>query len=130
MGRQTAARPAATLMLGYWLPVVLYVGVIFLVSAQPHLRPPLSFQFSDKLMHVLEYSGLGVLLARALLASGPRQRPAALALLALCLGIAIGTADELFQATVPGRQSSGFDLMADTLGVGLAQIVYRTLARG
>ena len=129
MGRRTAERPAATLLLGYWLPVALYIGMIFLLSAQQHLRPPFSFANSDKVMHILEYGGLGLLIARAVLAGAPRLSALPLGLLALCLGIMVGTGDELFQATVPGRQSSAFDLMADTVGLGLAQFLYRALLR-
>ncbi len=129
MARRTAERPAATLLLGYWLPVALYVGMIFLLSAQPNLRPPFSFSNSDKLMHVLEYGGLGLVIARAVLATATGLPAVPLGLLALCLGLMVGTGDELFQSTVPGRQSSAFDLMADTVGLGLAQFVYRALLR-
>jgi VanZ family protein len=126
MARRSAA---SNLMLAYWLPVALYVGVIFLISAQPHLKAPLPFAFGDKIMHLLEYGGLGILLARGIGATNPRFAPLSAGLLAVCLGVTVGTCDELFQATVPGRESSAFDLMADTAGVGLAQFLYRAFAR-
>ena len=50
-------------------------------------------------------------------------------LAALCVGIVIATADEMFQSTVPGRIASGFDLLADTLGLIAAVLVYAAWAR-
>jgi VanZ family protein len=129
MGRRPPERRFFTLFMSYWLPVLLYVTVIIVVSAQPHLTPPFRFHNSDKIWHVLEYFGLGVLLARAFRASFRGPSPLHASLLALCLGIAVGTGDELFQSTVPGRQSSGFDLLADTVGVALAQLAYLAAAR-
>ena len=128
MGRRPAQRPVSTKFLLFWLPILLYVGLIFILSAQSDLKPPIKFPQSDKLMHLLEYGVLGLLLARAIHAVWPRLTPAAL--LSLCIGIAIGTGDELFQSTVAGREPSALDLLADTLGVGLAQLVHRAIKRG
>ena len=113
----------------YWLPVVLYAAVIFAVSAQPRLKPPFAFQNSDKFWHLVEYAGLGLLLARGLRGTSPTARPLVRALIALSVGITLGTADELFQSTVPGRDCSALDLIADTLGVGIAQIVHGLATR-
>ena len=108
----------------YWLPVLLYVGLIFVVSAQPRLKPPLRFQYSDKVAHIVEYAGLGFLLARAL-HTVPALRGVALpSIVAVAIGFGIGGADELFQSTVPGRDSSTLDLIADTIGLSIAQLGY------
>ena len=101
--------------------------IIATVSAQPNLRGPVEFNNSDKLYHLLEYGGLGLLLARALRASAPRWSSPVVALIAISLGILIGTADEFLQSFIPGRISSGFDLLADTVGLALAQVVFRIL---
>ena len=110
--------------LRYWLPVLAYVGVIFILSAQPGLKPPLKFEYSDKVAHILEYGGLGVLLARALITL-PRMRSLALAgLSAVAIGTGVAAADELFQSTVPNRDSSVYDLIADTIGLSVGQVIY------
>jgi VanZ family protein len=104
----------------YWLPVLVYLTVIFSLSAQPNLRPPLQFQNSDKLCHLLEYAGLGLLLGRALRA-GLDARPALLAAAgSLLLASLVAACDEVFQRSVPGRQASVFDWAADTLGAAIA----------
>jgi VanZ family protein len=123
MARRAPARGVPAFFLSYWLPVLLYLTIIFFLSAQPSLTPPLQFTNSDKFYHVGEYFGLGILLVRAIRASAPSMRVLNAALVALCLGIVVGTSDEMFQSVVPGRQSDPFDLMADTAGVLLAQLV-------
>ena len=55
--------------------------------------------------------------------------PLVAALLALSFGILVGTGDEYFQSFVPGRQSSPFDLLADTVGLIVAQLVYLAFTR-
>jgi VanZ family protein len=118
-----------TLFMFYWLPVLVYITGIIALSSQPNLSPPIQFTNADKVYHLLEYSILGVLLARAVRASLRIRRYLLGALLALSLGIIVGTCDEFVQSFVPGRSSDAFDLLADTCGVGLAQLVYRLFVR-
>ena len=108
----------------YWLPVLMYVGVILVISAQPNLHPPTQFQYSDKFYHVLEYFGLGVLLARALRAGRPAVVRSRTVMMAMALGVIVGVGDEIFQSFVPGRLSDVFDVLADATGVLLAQLVF------
>jgi len=126
--RPEELRPSS-LIARYWLPAVLYVGVIFFLSAQPRLNPPQPFPNFDKVYHWIEYTVLGLLLVRAFWAQLPGRRPLVIALIALSVGVVIGTADELFQATVPGRISSVFDLLADSIGLVAAQVLFLVLAR-
>ena len=119
----------STLFNRYWLPALLYCMAIFFVSAQPRLNPPAPFANADKVYHVLEYLLLGFLLVRALWASLAGHRPLVVSLIALSVGVVIGTADEIFQASVPGRVSSGFDLLADTSGLVIAAVLFLVLAR-
>lgn len=113
----------------HWLPVAAYVGLIFVLSAQPGLHPPLDFQNSDKLAHLIEYGLLGLLLARALRATWPARTWVFVSLLALGLGLGIGAADECFQSFVPGRDSTVFDWLADGTGLTFAQLAYLAAAR-
>lgn len=112
-----------------WLPVLGYVTVILVLSAQPHLRPPFQFRAADKLAHILEYLLLGILLARAWRATVPAGRFTLPALLAILTGTAIGAGDELFQRMIPGRDSSAYDLLADAIGVMFAQLAYQFFRR-
>jgi VanZ family protein len=117
------------LFMRYWLPVLLYITVIITLSAQSNLQPPMRFRSADKVYHLLEYFGLGVLLARAMRVTLRTSQPLAVALLATCSGILMGTSDEYFQSFIPGRQCSALDLLVDTVGVALAQLLFLARAR-
>jgi VanZ family protein len=109
--------------------VLIYVAIIFFVSSRPSLHVPIGFQFGDKLAHIAEYMVLGLLLARAVRASMRLDWPLTAALLTMLVGMGVGLADELFQSLIPGRESSAFDFVADTVGLLMAQLVYLAIAR-
>lgn len=113
----------------YWLPVLAYVSLIFVLSAQPGLHPPVKFQNSDKLAHMVEYGVLGWFLVRALRAALPARSWVFTSMLALGLGLVIGAGDEIFQSFVPGRDSTVFDWLADGTGLTFAQLAYLAVAR-
>ncbi len=128
-GGELARHRAKNVFLRYWLPVLLYVGVIFALSSQPNLQPPLHFTYADKVAHLCEYGILGVLLARAVRGMARLDWALTAALLALLLGMVVGISDELFQSLIPGRESSAFDFLADTAGLVLAQLIYVAVVR-
>jgi VanZ family protein len=102
-----------------WLPVVLWAGLIFVLSSVPSLDSGLSWDYPlRKLAHAGEFAVLGALLARAL----PE-------LAALWLGIAYAVADELHQTFVPGRAGTLLDVGIDSVGVLLGILGMRQLAR-
>jgi VanZ family protein len=121
--------PRRRVFVRYWLPVLAYVVLIFLVSAQPRLKSPMRFQNADKVVHILEYGVLGLLLTRAL-HTIPRLQGMLLAgVAAVAIGGCVGIGDELFQGFVPGRQSSRLDLVADFIGLSLSQLAYLWMKR-
>lgn len=132
------ARPAAParngLFLRYWLPVLLYVGLIFTMSSIHGSSIPTFFPNVDKLEHLLEYSLFGLLAGRAIrfTLGGTRRLRAAWGTLAL--GALVAALDELYQKRVPGRSSDPLDWLTDVTAVGvsilLTQIVSaRAMAR-
>ena len=112
-----------------WLPVIVYVAIIFILSAQPNLSPPFHYQNSDKLMHLLEYGGLGLLLVRALWATRPHRSALFVVTVTIAIGMAVAGADETFQSFIPGRDSSVFDWFADSCGLCLAQLAHLVSAK-
>ncbi len=118
------------LFMGFWLPVLVYLTAIFVVSAQPNLKPPLHFSNSDKLMHLGEYFVLGVLLVRALRASLRVSRPLFAAMIAIAIIVLVGAGDENFQRLIPGRECDFFDFLADLGGGIIGQFVYALFVRG
>jgi VanZ family protein len=118
------AKPPAVLLMRYWLPVLAYLAIVQLVGMQPDFQVPALFPNVDKAVHVLEYSVLGVLLARAIRASVRVPVPVRTALIAVGVGVCMGAADEFVQSFVPGRMSSVNDLVADATGLLIAQFVF------
>ena len=128
--RLTLARSKSSLgvFLRYWLPVLVYIAIIFAVSSIANLTPPVDFRHADKVAHLIEYTLLGFLFVRAFFGARIFTSLVACALLAVVFGLLTGLADEVFQAGVPGRVSSAADFRVDSLGVVLGSIAY-SLAR-
>lgn len=102
-----------------WGPVVAYVALIFGMSAVPNApAPPLGL--SDKWAHALEYAGLSVLTIRALAKATWAGVGVTAVLGTMLIAVAQGLADETFQRFIPGRHSDWRDLVADSVGAGVA----------
>jgi VanZ family protein len=110
-----------------WAPVALYAAFIFYGSAQTgHELPRWSFMAHDKILHTLEYSGFGLLLARAF---GQRRW-----YLAIPAGLLFAIGDELHQSFVPGRMGNDVgdmtaDLAGSCLGAGIFYGFHRWVRR-
>jgi VanZ family protein len=110
-----------------WLMAAGFAGAILAVSSIPaHSMPraPELWRW-DKLIHALEYALATTLFYRALELSRPaRDRRSLIFRVLLCVLLysGFGVLDELYQSTVPGRDSSVYDVMADILGACFASI--------
>lgn len=110
-----------------WLPPLIYVVVIFYLSSQSEPLPGLTSHVWDKALHAIEYSGLGVLIFRALF--GERlPLPVVVGLTAAIVSV-YGASDEWHQSFVPMRSPDIRDWMADTLGGIAAAVVCAFIAR-
>ena len=102
-----------------WLPVILWMALIFVVSSQPALpRAPddLLDLLAKKAAHFGEYFVLAILVARAI--GGARSLAWRELAIALGITLAYAASDELHQRFVPGRTPSPWDLVIDALGAG------------
>ncbi|MDD2715248.1 MAG: VanZ family protein [Candidatus Wallbacteria bacterium] len=98
----------------WWALTFFYLCVMFYLSGRTRLNPALSiFPGEDKLLHFIEYSGLGFLLFRSLTISGLERKPLLTAFLIASL---YGGFDEIHQHFVPGRESGWLDFIADAIG--------------
>ena len=106
-----------------WLPVAVYMAVIFRLSGQPVL-PGVSllpeWLSHDWLHHGMAYGGLALLSLRAV-AGGRWEAVRLPALLAAWLiSVAYGVSDEWHQSFVPGRSPEARDVLVDGIGAALA----------
>lgn len=117
-------------VLFYWGPVLGYAGLIFYLSAQSHPDddlPSLFGAMNDKVLHALEYAGLGGLCYRAF-RWGVTGSVATRALLFSILAASLyGVTDEVHQLFVPFRESSWQDWLADVTGSVLGAVTVRRL---
>ncbi len=104
-----------------WLPFVVWLLILFGISSIPDLSvgPDRAPGF-DKLLHVGAYSVLGALFGFATRTSRSTRALWTGAL----VGLGVGTLDELYQSTVPGREVDAFDALADVIGVMLGAWVW------
>jgi len=113
-------------LLWFWLPVFFWMGLIFLLSAQPDF-PRTSTGWLDQFLsagaHILLFGVLAVLLARAL---GTRHRALAIA---FTLTMVYALSDEFHQGYVPGRHPDALDLLWDALGAALGLCLFAQLRR-
>ena len=102
-----------------WLPVLGYMAFIFVLSSIAN--PPIVLEGSDKALHMLLYGGLGLLFARAL-AGGWRRVTPRIVIATIGFVALYGASDELHQYFNPPRNVEILDVVADTIGGGLASI--------
>ena len=118
----TRSSSFVTRYLRYWLPVLLWMGVIFVASSQPKLpfvvNKTVDF-ITKKAGHVTEYGVLAFLLWRAI--SKGRGWPALPSFGgAFTLSLLYAISDEFHQTLVPGRTGRLSDVGFDALGMLLA----------
>lgn len=106
----------------YWLPVCLYLWLIFYLSHQPASILPL-FKF-DKLIHFSEYALLGLLLMRALTKSYQQSNLLLLRFIALFIAVTYAGTDEFHQSFILGRNSDFFDWLADSFGAAASSFIF------
>ena len=110
-----------------WAPVVLWMGVIYLLSAQPSLppTPSLPHDLLSRAGHFGEYLALGWLLARTAGVQPSRRHLIAL----LAVAIAYAVSDEFHQSFVPNRAAAVDDIVFDVLGASAGMVAGRWFSR-
>ena len=115
----------------YGLPPVLWMGVIFILSAQrtlPEYPDTLLDSILKKAAHIIEYGILAFLLQRALSrGQGALSRPALIA--SFVVSVLYAASDEYHQTFVPGRNGTLMDVGFDTVGALVALLFVGSLRR-
>lgn len=109
----------------YWIPVILWAGIIFTLSSIPNLESGLEQDFIfRKVAHVLEYAILAFLLIRAF---GVKNKKSII----IAAGIALlyAVSDEYHQTFVFGREGSWKDVGINLVGIMLTSILCYTKCR-
>jgi len=101
----------------YWVPVILYAGLIFYVSSLP--EPIHAVQIDLSVLHVPMFFIMSYLFARALLGSSRNIMARKAIAVAIIVTAVYGVLDEFHQLYVPGRTFSYFDMGLDLFGASL-----------
>jgi len=104
-------------VLTLWGPFIAALAVVFWLSSLSDV--PGARYVWDKALHTVGYAGIGLLALRAFHGGIRAPRPAPTLLAALTV-ILWGISDEIHQSFVPGRDASGWDVLADAVGFGAA----------
>ena len=98
------------------LLTISFVLLMIIGSSLKGTSIPKSYIFTlDKLIHIVEYFIFGVLLYFSMVGITKYS-----IILSLILGIFYSFIDELYQSTVFARYASGFDVIADIIGLILS----------
>jgi VanZ family protein len=116
---RTFEGPGSQRMLA-WLPVAVYMALIFYFSSLSHPDEELpNFLFDtlgDKSLHAIEYAVLGVLCYRAFRRAAGSFTAGYAVVFAIVTASLYGATDELHQSFVPFRTATWLDWVADTAG--------------
>jgi VanZ family protein len=106
------------------------MALIFWISSDASPPAVVPIEIAGKVLHVVLYSPLGVLVARAL-AGGWHVRSLRTVGLAVAVATIYGVSDEVHQHFVPPRQVEVLDVVADAFGATAgAVLLYVRTHRG
>jgi len=100
----------------YWLPVLVWAGLIFWLSSMSITPEPdaiRGFPGWSQEAHFALYLVLGALLFRAIFAHSSKMRFS----MPMVIGALYAASDEVHQYFVPGRQADMLDFMVDVAGL-------------
>ena len=96
-----------------------YMIVILIVSTLPSQSLPKTWLLSwDKLIHLVEYFIFGILAMKSMNTVSSKML-----FLVILFGLAFGILNEYLQSFISGRYSSGWDVLADTIGVTIGALL-------
>ena len=114
----------------FWLPVILWAGMIFFLSSIPDLRSGLPNIFDlilRKIAHAGEFGVLAILVMRAISSSSFKQiKQSTISTIVIVIIIVIlyAISDEIHQDFVPGRIASATDVLIDSIGALTGLLIF------
>ncbi len=111
----------------FFTPAALYYAFIFYLSSRSR-DIKIDILFFDKVIHIVEFTLLGLLLSFGYFMS--LKSPLMVkAVLTICSGILLGGLDEFHQYFIPRRSVEFFDVIADATGILIGLFLYHYFSR-
>ncbi len=107
-----------------WFPLVLWMGAIFYLSAQPSDSLPDVGAWDLLLKKGAHFTAYAILAWLAYRVCEGRKRPF---LLAFFIAVLYAVSDEYHQTFVPGRNGNGWDVLIDSAGAFVGLIILARL---
>jgi VanZ family protein len=115
--------------LKFWLPVLIWAGIIFWLSSIPDLESGLKEDFLlRKIAHILEYAILTFLLFRAI--AQEKINFVKTLILGIIIAFFYSVSDEYHQTFIQGRQGSLKDIGIDGIGILITGLVWYIKNKG
>lgn len=111
--------------LGLWLPVFLFLGIIFYASTIPGKDITSFISWQSVAYHFFVYLFLAFFLIRAFRRTYPDKPVIMAVFFVIIFGVIYGIMDEFHQSFTPGRSVSAFDVFVDSLGSIIGSVIYR-----
>jgi len=109
--------------LKFWLPIIIWAGVIFTFSSIPDLKSGLKEDFIlRKIAHVLEYTILTFFFLRAF--SKEKLNLGRIMIFSIIFSVFYALTDEYHQTFVQGRQGKFRDVGIDSVGILLTALIW------
>ena len=110
----------------YWLPLIIWAGIIFFLSSIPDLKTDLDQDFLlRKIAHITEFAILTFLIARLItFYRRPKLSWKEISFYSAVFAIFYALTDEVHQNFVFGRYGSLVDVGIDSIGILLMSIVW------
>jgi VanZ family protein len=122
--RKTGLPVVIKLSLKPWLPVMVWMCLIFFNSSIPGSKIPSLFRFQDIVFHLFAYFILALLFSRALKNTFLNINSFKIIIFTVIFSVVYGISDELHQVFVPDREFASFDIIIDGIGSFLGALVY------
>lgn len=106
----------------FFLPSAFYYALIFFLSSKNY-QVKVDILFFDKIIHLIEFAGLGFLLSLGFFMFNLSFRSKFF--LVATSGIILAILDEIHQFFVPLRSMEAWDLAADVAGIVLGFFVFK-----
>lgn len=125
--------PLAKIILWFWLPVILWMGVIFILSSISGEDVPrlniLNLPYFHRIGHFIEYSILAALLIRAFLHSYLDLSTFNLQILSFTGSVLFAVSDEWHQTFVSGRGGRLSDVLYDMICLIAGLFLYNCVTK-
>ena len=111
----------------YWLPVIIWAGLIFGLSSVPDLKSGLVSNYDlviRTFAHFAEFAVLAILFSRIGYLEEKSKRYGLIFIISVVAAALYAVSDEYHQSFIEGRQAAAVDVLIDSVGAFIGAATY------